>query len=686
MQTRVYISRGRLQGGNEGGRLIAFDTQKFCLRAQSHRQCTPAMALRAPCAGSLVSLKWTTPFSFSPRVAIVTNSSAAILDGKSSTRELASWSGRSIKSYPKKWKNEKKAQGSSGDEAAAAWRNVAPLVKQLEEEGRIQLNSEESFQNIPDWQWRFGLKRLCESKKTDIACLLLKWLHHENRFSGSSDIPFSIVVNGLGKEGRLNDAFLLVELLKTDVVWLPTATANSLIEACSRNGEIEKSLELLERMRKHGMQPDNVTYSIIIQGCTKAKLELTTMLKVYEQMQNERLEIDGKLYNDMIVASAVGNDPDRAFFFMEKLQAGGYVPEMKSFMSLIQVLGQSGRTTEAEAVFEEMKVSGFVPNTRAYNALLAAFARKGMMKQAEQIVTAIKEAGLYLNERSYGLLIDAYARAGRLEQAMNIFRGMKDAGMKPNAFIYSRMMSMFRDTGQWEGSILMLREMQEEGIPPNKHVYNILIDTYGKNGQAEAARKVFDKMKSENIERDVVTWNSLIEACCKAEKFSEVPELYRKMQEDGHPPSAHTFNIIINHFGAQGDWDMVEKFLQEMQILGIVRNEVTYTTLVDLYGRSGRFQEAVDWLEDMKASGMKPGSAVFCALANAYAQEDEMARDMLRSALRFSEERQRNLESVPIRGGDPLEAKVVFGEGFQSNLCVQLQTFEGQPAIWSAAT
>lgn len=521
--------------------------------------------------------------------------------------------------FVKRW--TRPVENSPHKEAAIAWVNVGPLIKQLEENGNVQLKNAGSFQNIPDWQWRFALKRLCETRKTDIACRLLRWLHSENNFLESYDIAFSIVVNGLSKEGRVKDAFQLVELLATDEQWLPMATCNALIEACARNGLAEKSLELLNRMRQHGLQPDNVTYSVVIQGCTKAKLDLGTMLKIYDDMKTEKLEVDGKLYNDLIVACAIGCDADRAFFFMERLQAGGFEPEMKAFMALIQVLGQCGRTTEAEAIFEEMKVFGFVPNVRAYNALLAAFTRKGLMRQAEQVVQAIQMAGLNLNERSYGLLIDAYARAGRLEQAMCIFESMKVVGVKPNAFIYSRLMSMFRDTGQWEGSIEMLREMQEEGIPPNKHVYNIIIDTYGKNGQLEAALRVFENMKAENVPRDVVTWNSLIEACCKAERFAQVPALYKRMQEDGHSPSAHTFNILINHLGSHGDWETVEDFLREMQNMGIVKNEVTYTTLVDLYGRSGRFQDAVRCFESMQAGGVKPNSAVFCALANAYAQQ-----------------------------------------------------------------
>lgn len=496
---------------------------------------------------------------------------------------------------------------------------IVPLVESLESEKEFEEEEMVAIlRNLPFPEWRGTFVKLCSSRRSVTAKKLLTLLRtREICGAESMDLLYAIVMTGLSRQSRSEDAMTLFQQLKQ-----PGPMAfNAIVAVCARENQYQEAIEFLNQMRVAGYQPDNMSYSLVFQACAKKRAGVEVISKVCADIKREGLEMDSKLYNDVISAYCFAGDPDMALYYVELMQACDLCPDSRSYGALIERLVADRRINDAEGLYAEMKSKSLKVSLRAVNALLTAYTRLSLLEQVELLLQDAQEAGLNLTTFSYGLLIDAYSRAGRLEQAKAMFQTMKDANVPANAFIYSRLMVAYRNARQWDGAIRLLKDMYASNVKPNQYIFNILIDTYGKFGRLPQAMRAFAQMSKEGFEPDVVTWNSLIEAHCRASLLSEALDLLKEMEERGCPPSVHTYNIILNALGWNRKWKEMARLLDEMQSKGLNPNEVTYTTLVDIYGTSRRYREASDFLNQMKEEGLRPTTSVYCALANAYAKQ-----------------------------------------------------------------
>ncbi|KAI3750719.1 hypothetical protein L2E82_21481 [Cichorium intybus] len=482
---------------------------------------------------------------------------------------------------------------------------------------QTELSLAESYRVVPAPLWHSLLKSLTSSPTSsfETAYALVTWLQKHN-LCFSYELLYSILIHALGRSEKLYEAFLLSQKQT-----LTPMTYNALIGACARNDELEKAINLMNRMRREGYQSDFVNYSLIIQSLVRSnKIDSALLEKLYDEMISDAIELDGQLLNDIVLGFAKSGDVDRAMYFLSVIQGKGMNPRTSTVVSLILQLGNLGRAEEAEAIFEEIKEGGLIPRTRAYNAVLKGYVKNGNLEDAESIVTEMEKNGVSPDEHTYSLLIDAYGNAGRWESARIVLKEMESNNVKPNSLVFSRILASYRDRGEWQKTFKVLKEMQKCGVKPDRQFCNVMIDTFGKYNILDHVMATVERMKVDGIEPDTVTWNTLIDCYCKSGDHKKAQNLFDEMQQRGCLPCTTTYNIMINSFGQQEKWVDVKHLLGKMQSEGLLPNVVTYTTLIDVYGKSGRYTEAIECLEVMKSAGLKPSLTMYNALINAYAQ------------------------------------------------------------------
>ncbi|KVI07272.1 Pentatricopeptide repeat-containing protein [Cynara cardunculus var. scolymus] len=495
---------------------------------------------------------------------------------------------------------------------------------------QAELRLAESYRVVPAPLWHALLKSLTSSPSSkssfSIGYALVTWLQKHN-LCFSYELLYSILIHALGRSEKLYEAFLLAQRQT-----LTPLTYNALIGACARNDELEKAINLMNRMRREGYQSDFVNYSLIIQSLVRSnKIDSGILEKLYDEMISDAIELDWQLLNDIVLGFAKSGDVDRAMYFLGVIQGKGMNPRTSTMVSLISELGNLGRAEEAEAVFEEIKEGELKPRTRAYNAVLKGYVKNGSLKDAEWIVSEMEKNGVLPDEHTYSLLIDAYGNAGRWESARIVLKEMESNDVKPNSFVFSRILASYRDRGEWQKSFKVLKEMQSCGVKPDRQFYNVMIDTFGKKNILDHVMATVERMKVEGIEPDTVTWNTLIDCHCKSGQHEKAEKLFDEMQQSGCLPCETTYNIMINLFGQQEKWEKVKSLLGKMQSDGLLPNIVTYTTLVDVYGKSGRYNDAIECLEVMKSAantfkimtgdGLKPSNLALNALINAFSED-----------------------------------------------------------------
>ncbi|KAE8680365.1 Pentatricopeptide repeat-containing protein [Hibiscus syriacus] len=436
----------------------------------------------------------------------------------------------------------------------------------------IEFQLAESYRAVPAPLWHSLLKSLCDSSSSssssssiNLAYAVVSWLQRHN-LCFSYELLYSILIHALGRSEKLYEAFLLSQRQT-----LTPLTYNALINACARNNDLEKALNLMSRMRQNGYQSDFVNYSLIIQSLTRNnKIDSSLLQKLYGEIECDRIEVDGQLLNDIIVGFAKANDPSRALKFLATAQAIG---------------------------------SGLKPRTRAYNALLKGYVKAGSLKDAEW------------------------------ESARIVLKEMQANNVKPNSFVYSRILASYRNKGEWQRSFQVLREMKSNGIQPDRHFYNVMIDTFGKYNCLDHAMATFDRMLSEGIEPDTVTWNTLIDCHCKAGRAGKVGRCEELVGEDaGRRLVANivTYTTLVDIYGKSGRFSDAIECLEHMKSAGLKPSSTMYNALINAYAQRGLSEQAMNALRVMGADGLKPNLLALNSLINAFVTYTTLMKALIR--------------------------------------------------------
>lgn len=88
-----------------------------------------------------------------------------------------------------------------------------------------------------------------------------------------SNYTLSMLVKLLGRCRRLNETFTLIENVCNEYnLKMNIQVYTCLITACFNNRQAFKAINLHDQMLKEGLQPDEMLYNVLVQGCVKAKL------------------------------------------------------------------------------------------------------------------------------------------------------------------------------------------------------------------------------------------------------------------------------------------------------------------------------------------------------------------------------------------------------------------------------
>merc|ERR1719247_2952082 len=151
------------------------------------------------------------------------------------------------------------------------------------------------------------VKGYCNSGCLDRALEILKDMHSDGNFT-PDEVMYNSLLDGCAKEHRPNDALMLLDEMKKNGVAPSNYTLSMLvklmgrcrrvnqaftiiedisreyslkvniqvytclIQACFNNRQALKAVALHEQIIKEGLCPDEMTYSVLVQGCLKAGL------------------------------------------------------------------------------------------------------------------------------------------------------------------------------------------------------------------------------------------------------------------------------------------------------------------------------------------------------------------------------------------------------------------------------
>jgi pentatricopeptide repeat protein len=228
-------------------------------------------------------------------------------------------------------------------------------------------------------------------------------------------VTYNTLINGLGKNGRLEEAedlFLRITSMgyNPDVI-----TYNSLMSGYAMSGNTAKCLEWYSNMKKRDIKPSIGTFHPLIYSCRKEGI--VAMEKMFQEMLGMDLIPDRAVYNEMIYGYAEDGNVLKATSMHQQMVDQGVDSDKVTYNCLILAHLRDRRVSEIKHIFDDMKAKGLVPKTDTYKILVKGHCDLKDFNGAYFWYREMFDAGFILNDRICYQLISGLREEGMLHEA-----------------------------------------------------------------------------------------------------------------------------------------------------------------------------------------------------------------------------------------------------------------------------
>ncbi|KDP37826.1 hypothetical protein JCGZ_06728 [Jatropha curcas] len=251
-------------------------------------------------------------------------------------------------------------------------------------------------------------------------------------------------------------------------------------------GNYEKARKMFSLMTQREIPHSTVTYNSLMSFETNYK----EVSKIYDQMQRSGLQPDVVSYALLINAYGKARREEEALAVFEEMLDAGVRPTHKAYNILLDAFAISGMVEQARIVFKSMRRDRCTPNLCSYTTMLSAYANASDMEGAEKFFTRLKRDGFEPNVVTYGTLIKGYAKIKDLENMMKKYEEMQLSGVKANQTIFTTIMDAHGKNKDFGSAVSWYKEMERHGVPPDQKAKNVLLSLAKTADEKEEANQL----------------------------------------------------------------------------------------------------------------------------------------------------------------------------------------------------
>ncbi|CAA0397090.1 unnamed protein product [Arabidopsis thaliana] len=268
---------------------------------------------------------------------------------------------------------------------------------------------------------------------------------------------------------------------------------SSMISGYAETGDCSEVMNLLNQMRKEGIEANSVTLLAIVSACTNSTL-LSFASTVHSQILKCGFMSHILLGNALIdMYAKCGSLSAAREVFYELTEK-----DLVSWSSMINAYGLHGHGSEALEIFKGMIKGGHEVDDMAFLAILSACNHAGLVEEAQTIFTQAGKYHMPVTLEHYACYINLLGRFGKIDDAFEVTINMP---MKPSARIWSSLLSACETHGRLDvaGKIIANELMKSE--PDNPANYVLLSKIHTESGNYHAAEEVRRVMQRRKLNK-----------------------------------------------------------------------------------------------------------------------------------------------------------------------------------------
>ncbi|CDY41595.1 BnaC05g43320D [Brassica napus] len=281
---------------------------------------------------------------------------------------------------------------------------------------------------------------------------------------------YTTLMKGYMKNGRVADTARMLEAMRRqdDKNSHPDeVTYTTVVSAFVKAGLMDRARQVLAEMARMGVPANRITYNVLLKGyCKQLQIDKAEDL-LREMAEDAGIEPDVVSYNIIIDGCILIDDSAGALSFFNEMRTRGIAPTKISYTTLMKAFAMSGQPKLANRVFDEMMRDPRVKvDLIAWNMLVEGYCRLGLIEDAKRVVSRMKENGFHPNVATYGSLANGVSLARKPGEALLLWKEIKERC--PDEGLLDMLADICVRAAFFKKALEIIACMEENGIPPNK--------------------------------------------------------------------------------------------------------------------------------------------------------------------------------------------------------------------------
>lgn len=256
----------------------------------------------------------------------------------------------------------------------------------------------------------------------------MKASHGDRVDSQGFAVAYAMLIKGFAQRKECQNALDIYEEMQEHGARVGLVVFNSLIDACSRVGDMDNAAKLFKDMMEADCAPDLITYSTLIKGyCVRD--ELDHAMELFALMRRKGIKPDSVVFNSLLDGCAKQQQPALCQQLMDDMEEEGVLPNNYSASILIKLYGRCKDVDNAFRVLDTLpKKYGFRPNAAVYTCLMSTCISNNRLDLAMDLLRRMSESRVRHDEKMYSTLLRGALKVGSVDHCLSIVGAALEQG------------------------------------------------------------------------------------------------------------------------------------------------------------------------------------------------------------------------------------------------------------------
>ncbi|KAK4339145.1 hypothetical protein RND71_040607 [Anisodus tanguticus] len=246
-------------------------------------------------------------------------------------------------------------------------------------------------------------------------------------------------------------------------------TFNIVIDGLCKEGKVEDAEEVMKHMAGKGVEPDIITYNTIMDGyCLCGQRDRAR--RVFDSMIDKNIESDIISYNILINGYCKEKKVDESMQLFCEISHKGSKPNTATYNTILQGLFEVGRIGDVKQIYAEMISWGpYLIHTLMPLCSMVILSTDLLKKLCHSLISW-KEREKILT------IINGFCLEGLLDEANDMLRKMEENGYLPNDLTYNDIVRGFLRCNKISEMAIFMMEMAGRGFSFDARTSEFLVD------------------------------------------------------------------------------------------------------------------------------------------------------------------------------------------------------------------